>query len=96
VFVYEISRETLNGFAPNSLGRRVWFLARTSLNVKIKGQRSRSPGTNNGIFGAFGGLRAAYVKMFSKTSLASSYTFYHITVLAFDRITVLMSLREPQ
>ena len=33
----------LNGSAPNSHGRRVWFLARTSLNVK--GQRSRSPGT---------------------------------------------------
>jgi len=38
-------REPLNGFAPNSHGRRVWFLARKSLNVKVKGQRSRSPGT---------------------------------------------------
>jgi len=38
LFVYEISREPLNGFAPNSQGRRVSSLARTSLNVKVKGQ----------------------------------------------------------
>jgi len=46
LFVYKISCEPLNGFAPNSHGRRVWFLARTSLNVKE---------------GNFGGLRAVYV-----------------------------------
>ena len=44
-YVYEISREPLNGFALNSHGRRVWSFARTSSKVKIKGQRSRSPGT---------------------------------------------------
>jgi len=33
-----ISLERLNGFAPNSQGRRVWALARKSLNVKVKGQ----------------------------------------------------------
>ena len=38
MFAYEISREPLNGFAPNSQGRRVWSLARTSLNVKVKSQ----------------------------------------------------------
>ena len=38
LFVYEISPEPLNGFAPNSHGRRVWFLARMSLKVKVKGQ----------------------------------------------------------
>jgi len=38
LFVYEISRELLKGFAPNSHGRRVWSLAWTSLNVKVKGQ----------------------------------------------------------
>jgi len=43
---YEISREPLNIFAPNSRRKRVWSLVRTSLNVKVKGQRSRSPGTN--------------------------------------------------
>jgi len=37
LFVYEISREPLNGFAPNSHGRRVWSLAWTSLKVKVKG-----------------------------------------------------------
>ena len=34
----QISHESLNGFAPNSHGRRVWSLTRTSLNVKVKGQ----------------------------------------------------------
>ena len=38
LFVNQISRERLNGFAPNSQGRRVWSLARRSLNVKVKGQ----------------------------------------------------------
>jgi len=36
LFVNQISPEPLNGFAPNSHGRRVWSLARTSLNVKVK------------------------------------------------------------
>jgi len=71
LFVYEISREPLNGFAPNSHGRRAWSLGRISLNVKIKG-RSRSPGTKT----AFSTLSAACVWfMFGKTSLASSF-FY--------------------
>jgi len=34
----------LNGFAPNSQGRRVWSLARTSLKVKVN----------------FGGMRTVY------------------------------------
>jgi len=46
LFVYEISREPLNGFAPNSHGRRVWSLARTSLKVNVN----------------FGGLRTVYVR----------------------------------
>ena len=45
LFAYEISREPLNGFAPNLQGRRVCSLARTTLNVTVKGQRSRSPRT---------------------------------------------------
>ena len=45
VFVYEKSPEPLNGFLPNSQGRRVWFSAGMSLKVKVKGQRPRSPGT---------------------------------------------------
>ena len=36
--VDEISLQPLNGFAPNSHGRRFWFLARASLKVKVKGQ----------------------------------------------------------
>ena len=46
LFVYEISPEPLNGFATNSQARRVSSLARASLNVKVKSQRLRSPGTN--------------------------------------------------
>jgi len=59
LFVYEMYREPLNEFAPNSHAKRVWSLARTSL--KVKGQRSRSPGTKTAFFGHFGGLRAVYV-----------------------------------
>ena len=51
LFVHQISREPLNGFAPNSQERRVQSIARSILNVKVKDQRSRSPGTKNG-FGA--------------------------------------------
>ena len=42
-------------------GRRVWSMARTSLKVKVKGQRSWSPGTKTAFFGRFDGLRAVYV-----------------------------------
>jgi len=59
LFVCEISREPLNGFAPTSHGTLVWCLARTSLKVKIKGQRSRSPGTRKQHFSA---LSAACVR----------------------------------
>jgi len=38
LFVPQISPEQLNGYAPNSHGRPIWSLARTSLNVKVKGQ----------------------------------------------------------
>ena len=38
LFVYEISREPLNGFARNSQRKRVWSLDRASLKVKIKGK----------------------------------------------------------
>jgi len=61
LFVYEISRESLNGFARNSQGGRVWSLARTCLKVKVKDQRSRSPWTKAAFFGPFGGLHAVYV-----------------------------------
>jgi len=48
LFVPQISREPLNGFAPNSQGIRVWSIARTRLNVMVKGQRSRLPETKMG------------------------------------------------
>jgi len=38
LFVPHISWEPLNGFVPNSQGRCVWTLTRTSLNVKVKGK----------------------------------------------------------
>ena len=57
--MHEISREPLNGFAPNSHGRRVWSLAAMSLNVKVKGQGHQ--GQKTAFFSPFGGLRAVYV-----------------------------------
>jgi len=69
LFVYEISREPLNGSAPYSQGRRAWSLARMNVKVKVGGQMSRSPGTRNDILA----LSTACVRfMFGKTSLASS------------------------
>jgi len=59
LFVYEISREPLNGFAPNSHGRRVSSIAWTSLKVEVKGQGHYAQ--KNGIFRPFGNLRAVYV-----------------------------------
>ena len=59
LFLYEISQELLNGFVPNSQGRRVWSLTRTSLSVKVKGQGHWGQKTT--FFGPFGGLRAVYV-----------------------------------
>jgi len=65
LFVYEISQELLNGFAPNSHGTRVWSLTRTSLKVKGQGHQGQKL--------AFLALLAACVWfMFGKTSLASS------------------------
>ena len=61
IFVYEISQEPLKGFAPNSQGRRVWSLFRMSLDVKVKGQKSKSQGTKKHFFGPFGGMRAVFV-----------------------------------
>jgi len=52
LFVYEISREPLNRFAPNSHGRRVWSLARTILKVKVKGQGDQ--GQKRAFFRPFG------------------------------------------
>jgi len=72
LFVYEISRESQNGFATNSHGRRVWSLAGTCLKFKVKGQRSRSmsPGTkNNGILRP--NLAACVRFTFGKTFSAS-------------------------
>ena len=70
LFLYEISREPLNGFAPNPQGRRVWSLAQTSLKIKVKDKRSRSPGTKT----AFSALSAACVRlMLGKTSFTSGF-----------------------
>ena len=70
LFAYEISREPLNGFGPNSQGRRARSLAWTSLNVKVKTQWSRSPGQKR----HFSALSAACARFMSaKTSLAYSY-----------------------
>ena len=49
-FVYEISLEPLNGFAPDSHRRR---LGPRADEFEGQGQRSRSPGTNNCIIWPF-------------------------------------------
>jgi len=59
LFVCEISREPLNGFAPNSHGRHVSSLVWMSLKVKVKGQGHLRQKT--AFFGPFGGLHAVYV-----------------------------------
>jgi len=51
----------LNGFEPNSHGRRVWSLTQTRLKVKVKAQMSRSLETKTTFFGPFGGLHAVCV-----------------------------------
>ena len=67
LFVYEIHREPLNGFAPYSHGRRVWSLVWTSLKVEVKGQGHQGQKRH------FLALSAACLwSMFGKTSLASS------------------------
>jgi len=70
--------ELLNGFAPNSHGRRVWFLARMSLRVQVKGQG------HEGEKWYFSAYSAACMRiMFGKTSLAFSITFnFFSTVLS--------------
>ena len=78
-----LSRELLNGFAPNSHGRCVWSLTWTSLKVKVRGQRSRQSGTKKRHFGPFGGLQF----MFGKTSLVSS--LFGIFVYLFQRRVII-------
>ena len=63
LFVYEISCEPLNEFAPNSHGRRIWSIARTSLKVKVTWDKKTA---------FFSPLGACVWFMFGKTSLASS------------------------
>jgi len=61
LIVYEIFRETLNGFVPNSQGRRVWTLALTILNVKVKCQNVNVTTDKTALFGPIAGLRAVCV-----------------------------------
>ena len=59
-FMYEISPEPLNGFATNSHGRSVWYLAWTCLKVKVN----------------FGGLHAVSLEKsvcFSFTSVLAHF-----------------------
>ena len=93
LFVHEISREPLNGFAPNSQGRRVWYLAPMCLNAKVKGQRARSPGTKKRPFSA---LSASCVRfIFGKTSLALVISLCLIPNIGEIKITILHQLLSP-
>jgi len=63
LFVYEISREPLSGSAPNSHGRSVRSLARTSLKVKVEVEDQDQRGQKR----HFSALSAACVRsMFGK------------------------------
>jgi len=85
LFVYKISREPLNRLVPNSQERRVWSLAWTSLNVKVKVTRDKKQGfqpifreslnwyaTNSHGKCAWSLSTACVRFMFGKTSLPSS------------------------
>jgi len=61
LFVYEISREPLSGFAPNSHRRRVSSHARMNLKVKVT--------TAKAFFGPFGSLCGVYVWLVNIFSL---------------------------
>jgi len=88
LFVYEIPWEPLKGFAPNSRGRRVWYLARTSLNVNVKGKSSRTPRIKT----VFLALSAACMRlMFGKTSLASSFCcFWILAYISLNRLQTVL------
>jgi len=73
VFLSEISQEPLNGFVPNSHGRRVWSLAWTSW-------RSRSPRTKKRHCPALSAACARF--MIGKTSLASGLFWIWCNYLA--------------
>ena len=53
LFVYDISREPLNGFAPNLHGRQTCLVPRRD-EFEGHSQRSRLPGTKTAFFGLFG------------------------------------------
>jgi len=67
-----IPREPLNGFAPNSRGKRVSSLARTNVNVKVKGQRSWLPKTKTWFSGYISGTAEPICAKFTwKTCLVT-------------------------
>ena len=67
LFIYEIYREPLNGFTPNSHERRVWSLAWMSLNVKVKVKGQGHKGQKT----AFSALLEACVRfMFGKNTFS--------------------------
>jgi len=70
-------REPVNGFAPNSHGRRSWSLSWTSSKVKVTRDKNRH----------FSALLAACVQfMFGKTFLSCScWTFYLRNILKHER-----------
>jgi len=79
--VYEVSRGPLNGFAPNSHWTRVWSLARTSLNVAVKGQGHRGQKRH------FSALSAACVTfMLSKASSAPSLNVYALSLFKISKL----------
>jgi len=70
LFLHETSLELLNCFAPNSHGRHVWSLTRTSLKVKVKVTRDKKQH-----FSAF--LAVCMQFMFRKTSVSSVIAIFY-------------------
>jgi len=72
LFVTQICQEPRYGFAPNSKGGRVWSLARTSLNVKVKDQGRQGQKTRLAVPSPPGSMQMACVRCKQRTAAVDS------------------------
>jgi len=87
LFVYEISRQPLNGFAPNSHGRRVWSLVGVPRSDEFESQGQKTKvkvvRVKNGIFGPKAhkakvellSLNSLLPLSYSENGISGSFTF---------------------
>jgi len=88
--VYEISRESLNGFASNSYEGRVWSFARISLKVKVIGQDQQTKAAFSDLSAAclrfvFGKAKFHYASWFEACRRQSPTSFEPDSVMEFGR-----------